>query len=111
MNAYIMFEIENQPESFSDVRVRLYGDVLEAKRIDIYYSDTNWSEEPEYFISGMKKFRMFRKGDLKIVKLNDGDWELYNMLDDPAELINLADSLPKKVTELADTYRDTEKGF
>lgn len=62
-------------------------------------------EEPEYFISGLERFRMFRKGEYKIVKLNDGDWELYNMINDPSETENLAKSSPDKVNELSDYYR------
>ncbi len=61
-------------------------------------------EEPDYFISGLEKFRMFRSYDHKIVKLNDGDWELYNMINDPTEIRNLAGSFPDKVKELSDFY-------
>lgn len=60
--------------------------------------------EPNFFISGMEKFRMFRSGDFKIVKLNGEDWELYNIIEDPTELVNLADSLPDKVSELSHYY-------
>ena len=67
-------------------------------------------EEPDYFISGLEKFRMFRSGSYKIVKLNGGDWELYNIIDDPTELVNLADSLPEKITELAAHYASTPSG-
>jgi arylsulfatase len=61
-------------------------------------------EEPEYFISGLEKFRMFRKGEYKIVKMNDGDWELYDIIKDPTELENLADSLPESIQEISDHY-------
>lgn len=61
-------------------------------------------EVPEYFISGLEKFRMFRKGDYKIVKMNDGDWELYDIIKDPTELENLAGSFPEKVNELSGQY-------
>ncbi len=61
-------------------------------------------KEPDYFISGLDKFRMFRKGDYKIVRLNGGDWELYNMKEDPTELNDLAATYPEKVKELADDY-------
>jgi arylsulfatase A-like enzyme len=61
-------------------------------------------EEPEYFISGLEKFRMFRKWDHKIVRLNDGEWELYDMDNDPTEIEDLADSNPEKVIELSDSY-------
>ena len=61
-------------------------------------------EVPEYFISGLSGFRMFRKGDYKIVKMNDGAWELYDIIEDPTELENLAGSFPDKLTELSDQY-------
>lgn len=61
--------------------------------------------EPEFFMSGWtKRFRMFRKGDYKIVKVNDEDWELYNLKNDPTELFNLATQKPEKVQELLKTY-------
>lgn len=62
-------------------------------------------EEPEFFISGWTdNFRMFRKGDWKIVKLNNEDWELYNLANDPTELTNLADEQPEMVQELMKAY-------
>jgi arylsulfatase len=63
-------------------------------------------KEPDFFISGMDKFRMFRKGDYKIVKMNGGDWELYNLKSDPTELENLADKSPEKVRELLKDYEE-----
>jgi arylsulfatase len=61
-------------------------------------------EEPEFFISGLDKFRMFRSGDYKIVRLNGGEWELYNTVADPSETNNLAADMPDKVKELAERY-------
>ncbi|AWG22755.1 sulfatase [Flavobacterium faecale] len=61
-------------------------------------------KEPDYFISGVKDFRMFRAGDFKIVQRNGGKWELYNIKKDPTELVNLANANPAKVTELANKY-------
>ena len=63
-------------------------------------------DEPDYFISGLDKFRMFRRGDFKIVKLNDGEWELYHMINDPSEIENLAELFPGKVIELSDYYNE-----
>ncbi len=65
-------------------------------------------KEPDYFISGLKKHRMFRSGDYKIVRLNGEKWELYNIINDPTELENLADSLPHKVIELSNYYASTQ---
>ena len=62
-------------------------------------------KEPDYFISGMDKFRMFRSGDYKIVRINGGVWELYNLKDDPSELNNLAMKYPEKVEELSKYYQ------
>jgi len=63
-------------------------------------------EEPEFFISGLDKFRMFRSGDYKIVRMNMGEWELYNIKEDPTELENLAGALPEKVKLLSGMYEE-----
>lgn len=65
-------------------------------------------EQPDYFISGLDKFRMFRKGDYKIVRLNGGSWELYNLKEDPTELNNLAVTFPEKLGQLKKDYHDLE---
>ena len=62
-------------------------------------------EEPDYFISGLDKFRMFRKGEWKIVQVNGLPWELYNMKDDPSETVDLSSKYPDKVKELTDQYK------
>lgn len=67
--------------------------------------------EPPYFISGMNRFRMFRSGAHKIVRLNGGDWELYNIREDPSELNNLAGSDPDRLRELADRYERLNASF
>lgn len=64
--------------------------------------------EPDYFISGLGKFRMFRSGDSKIVRLNGGEWELYNIKVDPTELNNLATAFPDKLNELLNLYSELE---
>jgi len=70
----------------------------------------NQRDMPEFFISGYtEKFRMFREGDWKIVRANNGPWELYDLKDDPSETINLADSLPGKTSSLAETYLKLHK--
>lgn len=61
--------------------------------------------EADFYISGWTdRFRMFRQGDFKIVKLNDEDWQLYNLADDPTEINNLAEKLPEKVIFLETAY-------
>jgi len=62
-------------------------------------------EEPEYFISGFsERFRMFRKGNWKIVRVNNEKLELYNLENDRTEIYNLADSLPETVKVLTVEY-------
>ena len=63
-------------------------------------------EEPEFFISGLNKFRMFRMGDWKIVRVNNEEkWELYNMINDPSETKDLSEKYPDKVQELLTAYK------
>ncbi len=62
-------------------------------------------KEPELFISGFtERFRMYRRGYWKLVKLNGEEWELYNLKNDLTEMHNLADSMPTKLEELAVQY-------
>ncbi|MGM0498528.1 MAG: arylsulfatase [Bacteroidota bacterium] len=68
-------------------------------------------KEPEFFLSGMEKFRMFRKGDFKIVRLNGEKWELYNLKKDPTELEDLSKKFPEKVNELLNDYRKATNDF
>jgi len=43
--AYCMFDFQGQEFSFSEIRLELYGNVVEAKRVEICATDTTWSEE------------------------------------------------------------------
>ncbi len=61
-------------------------------------------EEPEYFMSGLDRFRMFRSGDHKIVRMNGEAWQLYHVKNDPSELNNLADELPEVLEQLSNQY-------
>jgi len=63
-----------------------------------------YREEPEFFISGLDAFRMFRSGNFKIVRLNNGPWELYDIEEDPSETNNLAEKYPEIVKEMAAKY-------
>ncbi len=64
-------------------------------------------QDPPFFISGhTERFRMFRQGDWKIVKLNLQDWELYNMDIDPTEINDLAQTMPEKLQEMIDAYNE-----
>jgi len=60
---------------------------------------------PEILISGLKRFRMVRMKDWKIVQANDGDWELYQIEEDPAEQKNLAEAMPEKVSTIEAAYK------
>lgn len=60
--------------------------------------------EPFYISGTSEAFRMFRKGDWKIVRQNNEEWELYNLQSDPTELNNLAKSDVQKYQELIDEY-------
>jgi len=68
-------------------------------------------KEPAWFISGMDKFRMFRRGAYKIVRINGGPWELYNIRKDPTELDNLAAQYPDTLAALAEHYERIQAGF
>ena len=115
--------ITDQPGHLVDLMPTLY----EAAGIDFasYQNDNNllplhgsslipvWKggtrAQPEFFISGFTdRFRMFRQGDWKIVKSNDGTWELYNLIDDPTELNNLATEHSDKLNELVKNYNETK---
>ncbi|MCK5279749.1 MAG: hypothetical protein KAK04_14445, partial [Cyclobacteriaceae bacterium] len=57
------------------------------------------------FISGFtERFRMYRRGDWKLVRVNAEEWELYNLENDRTEMYNLADSLPSKLAEMTTQY-------
>ena len=61
--------------------------------------------QPEYFVSGfLERFRMYRRGDWKLVRQNNDEWELYNLKNDRTEMINLASSQPEKLQELITHY-------
>lgn len=66
----------------------------------------NQRKEPDYFISGVPGFRMFRSGDFKIVQVNKSDtWALYNMKEDPTEMNDLSAKYPEKVQEMLATFK------
>jgi arylsulfatase len=61
--------------------------------------------EPEVIMSGRREnFRMFRKGDWKIVRLNAQDWELYNVKDDLTEIDDLAAERPEVLHSMIAAY-------
>jgi arylsulfatase len=59
-----------------------------------------------YYLSGTSEaFRMYRKGDWKLLKQNNDDWELYDLKTDPTELNNLAQIEQNKYQELITEYQ------
>ena len=50
--------------------------------------------------SGIKNFRMYRRGNWKLVQKNNETWELYNLKDDPSELNDLANQKPEIVGKI-----------
>ncbi|NRB76594.1 MAG: arylsulfatase, partial [Verrucomicrobiales bacterium] len=47
-----------------------------------------------------------RRGDMKLVRHNNGDWELYNLAKDRTELNDLASEMPELVSELDEAWND-----
>jgi len=63
--------------------------------------------EPAFLLSGFgERFRMFRQGDWKLVRVNDGSWQLYHLGDDPTELDDLAGRHPDRVQAMEQAYRE-----
>lgn len=68
-------------------------------------------EEPEFFISGhTERFRMYRRGDWKIVRENAEEWELYDLSKDKTEMNDLAKENPDKLEELVAHYEAYRAG-
>ena len=64
---------------------------------------------PAYFVSGVNdRFRMYREGDWKMVKVNNENWQLYNMKTDLTELHDLAGQMPEKMKILTTHYETWE---
>ncbi|MDA3823658.1 MAG: sulfatase-like hydrolase/transferase [Bacteroidales bacterium] len=57
-----------------------------------------------YMLSGLDKFRMYREGNYKLVRVNGEKWELYNIEVDPTELNDLAESQRGIVLDMEKRY-------
>lgn len=69
-------------------------------------------QEADFYISGWTdRFRMFRQGDFKIVKLNNEDWQLYNLEEDPTEINNLAEKMPEKTETMEMAYKQKQSAL
>lgn len=67
---------------------------------------------PEFFVSGhTERFRMYREGDWKIVRVNDNEWELYNMNVDRTETHDLAAEKPEVIEKLVTNYKVWKTGL
>ena len=60
--------------------------------------------QSEYILSGLEKFRMFRQGDWKLVRVNGEAWELYDLSVDPTELNNVALEHPERLERMIEAY-------
>lgn len=63
-------------------------------------------EDHPYMVSGLDKFRMYREGDFKLVRVNGEQWQLYNLAEDPTEIHDLAGSRPGLVDEMSKRYKE-----
>ncbi len=67
-------------------------------------------EEPDFFVSGFtERFRMFRSGDWKMVRVNEEPWELYDIKNDRTEMNDLSQQQSEKLTELEGKYQGVKK--
>lgn len=67
-------------------------------------------QDAEYLISGnTEKFRMYRRGQWKLVRQNNDTWELYDLETDRTEMNNLAESNPEKLIEMVQLYQDYQQ--
>jgi arylsulfatase len=67
---------------------------------------------PAFLYSGhTEKFRSYRVGDWKIVRVNKGEWELYNLRNDPTEMNNLAAQNATMVVEMDAAYELIKKQY
>lgn len=67
---------------------------------------------PAFLYSGhTEKFRSYRVGDWKIVRVNKGEWELYNLRNDPTEMNNLAAQNATMVAEMDAAYEVIKKQY
>jgi arylsulfatase A-like enzyme len=69
----------------------------------------NKREDHPFMVSGLDKFRMYREGKYKLVRVNGEEWELYNMEEDPTEMNDLAESLPALVLDMEKRYLERMK--
>lgn len=115
--------ITNQPAHLVD----LFPTILDAAKVDypkvineepslplhgssmMPIFEGNERPESEQIVSGFQeKFRMYRKGDWKIVKANKEGWELYNVADDLTETNDLAANHADKVESMEKSLREWE---
>lgn len=81
-----------------------------SSMMPIFLGETR--KEPDFFASGFRdRFRMFRKGEWKIVNTNGEGWSLFNMEEDLTEINDLAAEKPEVVKSLESDLREWEAGL
>lgn len=63
-------------------------------------------EDPEWFISGMPNFRMFRQDNWKITQMNGGEWMLFDLKNDYTELHDVSGSMPDFYERMILNYQE-----
>ncbi len=77
--------------------------------LPVFHGDQR--EQPTYFLSGLEKHRMLRKGNYKLTRMNGETWQLYDLQNDPTEMADLSNELPDLVQEMASFYEKTVTGW
>jgi len=90
----------NYPDQYGNKRPQ----PLQGRSLVPAFQGKSLEGEPFYISGTSEAFRMYRKGDWKIVRQNNEDWELYNLQNDPTEVHDLAGIEKEKCQELIREY-------
>ena len=66
-------------------------------------------EEPEWFISGMPNFRMYRERDWKITRINNGEWMLFNLKNDYTEMNDVSADFPQVYDQMISNFEQAKE--
>jgi len=64
---------------------------------------------PDIISGHTEKFRMYRRGDWKLVRENNDAWELYDLRNDHTEMNDLSEEMPQKLDEMVTSYNAARK--
>ncbi|AKJ65604.1 arylsulfatase [Kiritimatiella glycovorans] len=67
--------------------------------------------DDDAFISGMPSFRMMRRGEWKITKINNSEWQLYNLEKDYIEMEDVAAEHPEVRRRMAQQFEALEEEY